>query len=666
MVLTEQLLGELFEERAMSYGASPAITYKNRDYSYEDMLRAIDGFGAELQSRGVKPGDHVALWSYNSAQWLIAYFAIIKVGAVAVLYSYSLPITDLTGLMSYTDCKFLVFGNNRELRYHEDAIKRIQEELGLPNSAILDIRDQSYSLDMYTDSLTPVVDNCRRTAVMMFTSGTTAEPKAVELSQYNLTNINLAHSEILDSLFGEKSLPALPFFHSFGLLVVTTNLLRGMHVFVVDAIKPDAIIDLIYQNQITDLYSVSSVFLNLIEDADFNKRVAPFITACIIGGSLAQASHLMKMEAAFYNATFANGYGQTEASPGISMSIPGDSMEQRIATVGRPFPGEDVRITDGKGGFLLPYEVGEIVVRGYNVMNGYYKLPPDMQAVDGDGWLHTGDLGFFDEEGYLHFAGRLKDIIIRNGENITPAEIEAELLKRPEIKNVRVYGAPHPIWGESVEACLILEEGSTLDEEAVRASLKLSLAPFKIPSHFFCYDSFPMNVNGKLADKELLADMLIRLRKLNIDKNLTEGILVTSMVVKNLPFNIESTADMLQSIAENLDFEGRKVRRICHATRAWMTERIQYSSQDVENIKIDVIFRKDALRVRFSDSGVKFNLEKNRNKNPNLIRILDSVDEFTVIEQAKCEPLYCMDFIYDQDFDIEKYLLHHGSDGRGI
>ena len=213
-------------------------------------------------------------------------------------------------------------------------------------------------------------------------------------------------------------------------------------------------------------------------------------------------------------------YGQSEAAP-LTMVRPSDMVEQRAQSVGQAIDGLEIRISDGKGGFLPRGEIGEVVARGSNLMNGYDRLPKDKQPIDEDGWLHTGDLGLLDENGYLYLAGRIKDVIIRGGENISPSEIENALNQMDNIREAKVMGAPHPIYGESVEACITMTDGGkSFDQEAIKNALRKVIARFKVPSHIFLYDSFPLNVNGKLDQRALHADMLTRLLRLSVDEEL--------------------------------------------------------------------------------------------------------------------------------------------------
>lgn len=658
---------ELIEDQCERNPHNIAFSYENVDYTYADLRNSIDDFALMLIERGVKPADHVALWSYNSYSWVVAFMGIIRAGAVAVLVNYSLPLSDVVALTAYTDVKYVVYGNNRDVNKGLDFASALTEGLKLNDNSLISVDSIDYAPGKSPASdKVNVKDDSHRTAVMMFTSGTSADPKAVMLSQYSMVNVAIAQTYMLGSNSGEVAMAALPLFHSFGIQTMFTYLALGRRQVIISAIKPQNVLDLIDKYKITDLYTVASVYLALIDLPSFHQKVEPVVKLCVIGGALANASHMMRLDQAFSQAFFANGYGQTEASPGITLTRVNDPFEKKINTVGKPFPFVEVKIMNPKKEILAENEQGEIVVKGYNLMNGYYKLSSDRQAIDEQGWLHTGDLGMFDEDGYLHFNGRIKDIIIKNGENIAPKEVEESILEYENIVDAKVFGAPHPIWGESIEACICVKEGTSYDEEKIKEYLKGILAPYKVPSNFFVFESFPLNTNGKINQRQLKEEMLLRLRKRNIRNGLEKGICTFSTVVSALPYSIEMISHTLEAIAENLDYESRRVKRVSRAATAWMRERIYYAEQFVDTIEVSVIFFNDRLRISFRDKGNFINVSKLKDKNPNLIIVEDSTDSFFAISEPKKSPVYCMEFRYDDGFDIKKYLLHYGSNGTGI
>lgn len=291
-------------------------------------------------------------------------------------------------------------------------------------------------------------------------------------------------------------------------------------------------------------------------------------------------------------------------------------------------------------------------------MNGYYGMPKEAQPFDENGYLHTGDLGYFDADGYLHLSGRIKDIIIYKGENISPTEIEEEITAMEEIREVKVIGAPHPIHGESVEACVSLNPGFKIDEQDMKDRLKGKIATFKIPSHFFIYESLPMNTNGKLDLRTLKSDMLEKIRTIRIGESLDAGMRVMSLQIKNTSYNIVPTVFAVQTLAENIGFSKTRVRQIGLAVEEMLTERIENAFADVGDIRIDFVFTSEWLRIRFSDSGSLYDLEKSAEEGMSAKIILKMVDSYCT-EEENGVLSYSMDFLYEKDFDMRDFLLHH-------
>jgi fatty-acyl-CoA synthase len=365
---------------------------------------------------------------------------------------------------------------------------------------------------------------------------------------------------------------------------------------------------------------------------------------------------MMRLELQYANATFINMYGQSEAAP-LTMVRPSDMVEQRAQSVGQAINGLEIRISDGKGGFLPRGEIGEVVARGSNLMNGYDKLPKDKQPIDEDGWLHTGDLGLLDENGYLYLAGRIKDVIIRGGENISPSEIENALNQVDNIREAKVMGAPHPIYGESVEACITMTDGGkSFDQEAIKNALRKVIARFKVPSHIFLYDSFPLNVNGKLDQRALHADMLTRLLRLSVDEELAGGVTVFDVVVKNSGYAIVPVTSLVNELAASIGFSKRRAISIRLAVEEMLTERIMDAYSAAGDIRVRITLMPEWLRVSFSDSGAEYFIDKRRDTSMSAKIILKAVSNFYT-DYPDGKPVYCMDFLYEQDINIQEFLM---------
>jgi len=645
------------------YPGRLAIVGGGAGCTYEDLYKGISGLAAKLQEMGVGKGNRVALWGYNSANWIIAFFAIIRAGGTAVLVNYSMPCADAAELLALTDTGFLLCGDNGETKKNPDAMKALATQAGIPEEHCLDLRQASADLAHAFPGAEEVPDardetEADETAFIIFTSGTTSKPKAVQISQKALTFDANAFNTNVGEYAGRSVCVAVPLFHILGLLMSFSYLCRGATVCLPANYKPETLATEIDAYRISDMAAVGAVYLGLEESEGFEEKVVPNLHLCMIAGGMSTPVQMMRLELEFANATFINMYGQSEAAP-LTMVRPSDLVEQRAQSVGQAIEGLDIRISDGKGGFLSKGEIGEVIARGGNVMNGYDKLPREEQPIDEEGWLHTGDLGMLDENGYLYLAGRIKDVIIRGGENISPSEIENALTQLDNIKEAKVMGAPHPIYGESVEACVTLnDESAGFDQEAVKNALRKVIARFKVPSHIFLYDSFPLNVNGKLDQRALHADMLTRLLRLSVDEELAGGVTVFELVVKNSGYAIVPVTSLVSELAADIGFSKRRAMGIRLAVEEMLIERIMDAYSAAGNIRLKITLMPEWLRISFSDNGAEYFIDKRRDTSMSAKIILKAVSNFHT-DYPDGKPVYCMDFLYEQDINIEEYLMRN-------
>lgn len=652
----------LFSSRLCSdYPGRLAIVGNGNSCTYEDMRKGIMGLSGKLREMGVGKGSRVALWSYNSANWLIAFFAVVRAGGTAVLVNYSMNSADAAELLMMTETGFLLCGDNSETKKNPDAMRELASRAGIPEGHCMDIRpdvlDLSHSFREAVE--TPDMRNeseADETAMIIFTSGTTSRPKAVQISQRALTFDADAFNGNIAEYAGRSVCVAVPLFHILGLLMSYAYLCRGATVCLPLSYKPDILLREIDAYRITDMAAVGAVYLGLAEAEGFEENVVPNLHLCMIAGGMSTPVQMMRLELQYANATFINMYGQSEAAP-LTMVRPTDLVEQRAQTVGQAIEGIDIRISDGKGGFLPQGEIGEVVARGENLMNGYDKLPKEKQPIDEEGWLHTGDLGYLDENGYLHLSGRIKDVIIRGGENISPSEIENALNRMDNIREAKVMGAPHPIYGESVEACITMTDGGAgFDQEKIKNALRTAVARFKVPSHIFLYDSFPLNVNGKLDQRALHADMLTRLKRLAVDEELAGGVTVFDLVVKNSGYAIVPVTSLVSELAASIGFSRRRAMAIRLAVEEMLTERIMDAYSAAGNIRVRITLMPEWLRVSFSDNGTEYFIDKRLDTSMSAKMILKAVSDFHT-DYPDGKPVYCMDFLYEQDINIQEFLM---------
>ncbi|MBR3397095.1 MAG: AMP-binding protein [Lachnospiraceae bacterium] len=649
---------------AKEYPDRPALTCRDKTVTYGQLKLAADNCALKLLKAGFKKGDKAILWGFNGIEWMVAFFGITQAGGVASLMNYGLKGPDVSVLTKMVDASWGIIGGNTISIADPQAAAKVLIEGGVPVQHVFPA-----TAFVEADAFAPVSAEDQKlleeaaakidpkdSQVIIYTSGTTSLPKAVLQSSCSI----LSNAEGCIMMLGQDMGPslclALPTFHSYGLMVMHTYLSMGAHVHVTPLLKPDTLLNMICEHKITDMCSVGAIYGMLTSMPEFQEKLSGQLRFCIVGGGFTTPVEMMRFEKLLGGGKLLCGYGQTECSPVITVETPADPLERRAVSVGRSLPNHEVRIWNEGTGFADEGEVGEIIVKGPSLMNGYYGLPEEKQAIDKDGWLHTGDLGRFDPDGMLQFAGRIKDIIIRSGENITPIEIEKVLLEQPEVREAKVLGARHPIWGESVEACLSLK--SPIDEDEFRARLKQRLASFKVPSHFFIYDSFPLNENGKLNQRALSADMLTRLYELNLTEAVNEGLRIMDLTVKNQRYTIVPACSMIQQLADQLGFDEENAERIRLSVEEMLTDRIDNAFEENGVIRMEVLLMAQWMRLRFTDTGRKYSLES-EDASISARIILANVDIYSSGEDETGKTEYCLDYQYLNDFNVKDYLMKY-------
>ena len=504
-----------------------AISFKGVDYTFFELEQSVNYFAKVLLDKGVKPNDHIALLSVNSFNWVVAFYAIIKVGAVAVLLNYMNRFENLVEAINNTDCKYLIHGGFLATTKDKDALKNLMEKCNISKENTISITprdlDFKYILVRYPNIKTfPNIyrrdEDSRRTSYIIFTTGTTSKPKAAMLSQYSMVNIIYHNFYKLDPVFPQKFMCLLPAFHCFGLLVINAYLAFQRTVYLNDLCNPVELYKEFLKNKCGDYASVSFIYDKLAKTPFWWIHRGRFIRHCILGGGFTSQQEYAFLEKKYGKGKFLNGYGQTECSPMISLVFPDSPKEKRNTTVGIPMEDIEIAIMDTQTKEIIPSnQKGEILIKGYNVFNGYYNMDKEHQPFDEKGYLHTGDIGYIDEDGYLVLKGRIKDIIIRRGENISPKEVEEAMLQFKEFSRVRVLGFPSIDDGEYMLACVeLIKKPPHFVEQKYFDELHKTLPAIKIPSHIIYMKRFPLTANGKLDEAKLRE---ICLRKLSIFVN---------------------------------------------------------------------------------------------------------------------------------------------------
>lgn len=517
-MVKRKLFSEILQDNMLECPEQLAVVCGNMAYTHKELALAVDLFASDLAKAGVKDGDHVAVWSGNSVYWVVAYLGIVRAGGVAVLVNHGLITKDVIKLVRFTDVKYIAYGVCRENLSEMETRNNIAAETGISVENFIDIR-QDFRARIENNEKPDVlpVENpdYRRDATIIFTSGSTAQPKAVLQSQYAYLCNSYGCREQLYGAYGKKVCPALPLFHSFGLYILLTYLGLGGTVYLIEKLDPNEIVNTLIEHQVTDMYSVAALYIGVMNHPRFAKEAAHLLHLCDVGGGVVTPEQMYRFSKAFPNAQFFCGYGQTEACMVISIQKPNESEENTLNTVGIAIPGVELKIKSTAVSSNLQTKSGEVMIRGDIVMNGYYKQPKELQPFDEDGWMHTGDLGYLDDNGYLHLTGRAKDLIIKSGENIVPSEIESKIMECKGVRDVKVIGVPHPVYGESVEACVVLHKNTEYTEKTIREEMLDKLNSFMMPSHFFVYDQFPLHANGKIDQVLLKEDVIMRIGMLS-------------------------------------------------------------------------------------------------------------------------------------------------------
>lgn len=495
----------------------PAVKHLGVTYTWADLEACAQICAHDLFQLGVRKGSHVGICAANSANWIICFYAVQKLGAIACLMNYNYSQNEIVDVSDVGDITFLCIGESTACG--EDRAAFAAAVMRAEGSKIEQVYDIASTLN-YKDRLHEyesvqglygVTVESDDVCVMIYTSGSTGVPKGVLLSAYNILNASQTMAEEIEISDADKLCLIIPLFHIFGMTAgLFCNVLRNCLVIIPDTIRTDTILSTIADERCTLFHSVPTMVLALMNNKRFDENMVLSLRCTLLAGAPATEAQIIQMSKVFPHNHFVGAYGLSEMAP-VSMTTYDDTVEHVATTVGRPLSNIRIKIVDPESDEDLPAgEAGEIVVEGFNLMTCYYKASLDLQAVDESGWLHTGDLGFFDDEGYLHLTGRAKELIIRGGENIMPLEIAEAISEFPGVADVKVQGVPDDFFGEVVGASVVMKDGEALDVDALLEFLKTHLAKYKLPAYVFQYDAFPMLANGKVDAVGLKKDMNAR------------------------------------------------------------------------------------------------------------------------------------------------------------
>lgn len=534
MEVINKTLGEMLDGLANDYRDDIAIDYNTRDYqmTWNEFNEKCNAVAKGLLALGIKKDDKIAIWATNVPEWLEILFGSAKIGGILVTVNTNYKEFELEYLLKQSDSKFLVMIDGVKNNSYIDTVYKLFPELKSSQDGVVKnpkfpfLERIIFAGDNAPDGLMPFdkiveaglnVPNERLAEVaktlnpqdvinMQYTSGTTGFPKGVMLTHYNIINNGKSIGDCMKFSHADKLLITVPLFHCFGLvLAVMACITHGTSMVPVEAFSPTKVMKAIMDKRCTACHGVPTMFIAMLEHPDFNKYDFSSLRTGIMAGSPCPIKVMQEVVDKMNMKEITIAFGQTEASPVCTQTTTDDSIDRRVHTVGRVLPGVEAKIVDPETGDEVGVNVaGEFCARGYNIMRGYYKMPEATQlAIDKDGWLHSGDLCTVDEQGYYKVVGRIKDMIIRGGENIYPKEIEEFLYTVNEIKDVQVIGVPSEQYGEEVMAVCIFKDGMSLTEDELRAKCAEKLAKHKVPRFFRFVDAFPTTASGKIQKFKL-------------------------------------------------------------------------------------------------------------------------------------------------------------------
>ena len=536
-----ETIGAYFDGICEAFPENDALVVRHQGirWSYREFQARVDALAAGLIALGIEPGDRVGIWGPNSAEWVVVQLATAKIGAIMVCINPAYRLYELEYALNKVECKAVVSAEAFKTSDYLSMLNELAPELRQcdPGQLASEKLPHLTTVIRMGESATPGMFNFDQVLKMggeteaqrlaelqtilkpddpiniQFTSGTTGNPKGATLTHCNILNNGFLTGEAMRLTDQDRLCIPVPLYHCFGMvLAVLACVTHGSAmVFPGEAFDPLETLATVEAERCTALHGVPTMFIGELDHPRFDEFDISSLRTGIMAGAPCPVEVMKRVLTQMHMEDILIAYGQTELSPINNMTLPNDSLERRTETVGRAMPWVEIKIVDEDGRVVATGQKGEICTRGYSVMRGYWNDPErTAETIDAAGWLHSGDLATMDEEGYIRIVGRIKDMIIRGGENIYPREVEEFLYQHPAISEVQVFGIPDEKMGEQVCAWVQLNEGMALTEDELKAYCKDQITHFKIPKYVRFVTEYPMTVTGKIQ-KFVMRDQMLEM-----------------------------------------------------------------------------------------------------------------------------------------------------------
>ncbi len=532
-------IGQHFDAAAARWADRDALVVRHQDikWSWAELKARVDDFAAGLIALGLEPGSRIGIWSPNNAEWVITQFATAKAGLILVNINPAYRLAELEFALNKVECGALITAASFKTSDYVGMIRELAPEIDgaapgelvsakLPHlKTVIQIGEDDVAGMHRFDDVLAAGAAAGHDAVaalaptlqfddpinIQFTSGTTGSPKGATLTHHNILNNGYFIGRTMALTDADRICIPVPLYHCFGM--VLGNLACMTHgaamVYPSDAFDPLATLETVAAERCTGLYGVPTMFIAQLEHAQFAEFDLASLRTGIMAGSPCPVEVMKQVIDRMHMDQVTIAYGMTETSPVSTQTAVDDPLDRRVGTVGRIHPHVEVKIVDEEDRIVSPGETGELCTRGYSVMRGYWNdEEKTAECVDDAGWMHTGDLATMDEEGYFNIVGRMKDMVIRGGENLYPREIEEYLYGHPKVSDVQIVGVPDEKYGEELCAWIKLAEGEDVTDDEIRDFCKGQIAHHKIPRYIKFVDRFPMTVTGKIQKFEIRAAMI--------------------------------------------------------------------------------------------------------------------------------------------------------------